>query len=67
MCQACARHSSGTPVPVEMIGKTFFNRPLEQDHRFIKPRIRPMLGFSLIVAATLMMAGSEFANMISEC
>lgn len=35
----------GYPVAIEMVRRKYLNNIVEQDHRFIKRRIRPMLGF----------------------
>ncbi|WP_298856207.1 IS6 family transposase, partial [uncultured Ruegeria sp.] len=34
----------GCPIPIEMVRRKYLNNIIEQDHRFIKRRIRPMLG-----------------------
>ena len=40
------------------------NNIIEQDHRFIKRRIRPMLGFKSFASAASVLAGIELVNMI---
>ncbi len=35
----------GCPIPIEMVRRKYLNNIVEQDHCFIKRRIRPMLGF----------------------
>lgn len=35
----------GCPIPIEMGQIKYLNNMIEQDHRTIKKRIRPMLGF----------------------
>ena len=53
----------GCPVPIEMVRIKYLNNLVEQDHRFIKRRVRPMLGFkSFKSAATI--AGIKMVNMI---
>lgn len=39
---------------------------IEQDHRFIKRRIRPMLGFKSFTSAASVLAGIELVNMIRK-
>ena len=42
----------------------YLNNIVEQDHRFIKKRIRPMLGFKNFNSAKIIIAGIEIMNMI---
>ena len=42
------------------------NNIIEQDHRFIKRRIRPMLGFKSFAAAASVLAGIKLVNMIRK-
>jgi putative transposase len=39
------------------------NNTVEQDHRKIKKRLRPMLGFKSFASATATLEGIEVANM----
>jgi putative transposase len=39
---------------------------VEQDHRCVKKRIRPMLGFKSFVSASATLDGIEVANMIRK-
>lgn len=41
----------GCPIPIEMVRQKYLNNIIEQDHRFIKRRIRPMLGFKSFASA----------------
>jgi putative transposase len=56
----------GCPVPIEMVRIKYLNNIVEQDHRFIKRRTRPMLGFKSIEAAASTLAGIEVASMIRK-
>ena len=56
----------GCPVPIEMVRIKYLNNVVEQDHRFIKRRTRPMLGFKSFEAAASTLAGIEVANMIRK-
>lgn len=42
----------------------YLNNIVEQDHRFIKKRIRPMLGFKKFSSAKIILAGIEVLHMI---
>ncbi|MCX2720924.1 IS6 family transposase [Roseibium salinum] len=56
----------GCPIPIEIVRIKYLNNIVEQDHRFIKRRTRPMLGFKSFVAAVSTLAGIEVAGMIRE-
>lgn len=70
--------SFGCPIPTEMVRIKYLNiepeappvrahrRGVEQDHRCIKKRIRPMLGFKSFVSASATLEGIEVANMIRK-
>ena len=49
-----------------MVRIQHLNNIVEQDHRTIKKRIRPMLGFKSFVSASATLEGIEVANMIRE-
>lgn len=51
----------GCPIPIG-----YLNNMIEQDHRTIKRRVRPMLGFKYFVSASAMLEGIEVANMIRK-
>ena len=44
----------------------YFNNLIEQDHRRIKQRIRPMLGFKRFEAAAVTICGIELAEKIMK-
>lgn len=56
----------GCPVPIEMVRIKSLNNMVEQDHRCIKKRIRPMLGFKSFISASATFQGIEVANMIRK-
>ncbi len=56
----------GCPIPIEMIRRKFLKNVVEQDHRFIKRRIRPMLGFKSFDSASATLDGIEVAQMIRK-
>ena len=58
--------SFGCPIPIEMVRRKYLNNIIEQDHRFIKRRIRLMLGFKSFAAAASALAGIELVTMIRK-
>ncbi|WP_378942448.1 IS6 family transposase [Mesorhizobium sp. ANAO-SY3R2] len=56
----------GCPIPIEVLRMKYLNNMVEQDHRFIKRRIRPMLDFKSFASAEATLAGIELANMIRK-
>ena len=54
----------GCPIAIEMVRIKYLNNIVEQDHRTIKKRIRPMLGFKSFVSASATLECIEVANMI---
>lgn len=56
----------GCPTPIEMVRRKYLNNIIEQDQRFIKRRIRPMLGFKSFASAASVLAGIELVNMIRK-
>lgn len=58
--------SFGCPIPIKMVRIKYLNNMVEQDHRTIKKRIRPMLGFKSFVSASATLEGIEVANMIRK-
>jgi len=47
----------GCPVSIEMVRIKYLNNLVEQDHRFIKRRVSPMLGFKSFTSAASTIAG----------
>ncbi len=58
--------SFGCPIPIEMVRRKYLNNIIEQGHRFIKRRIRPMLGFKSFASAASALAGIELVSMIRK-
>ncbi|SFJ15841.1 IS6 family transposase [Jannaschia pohangensis] len=58
--------SFGCPIPIEMIRIKYLNNMVEQDHRTIKKRIRPILGFKSFSSASATLEGIEVADMIRK-
>ena len=56
----------GCPITIEMVRIKYLNNIVEQDHRTIKKRIRPMLGFKSFGSASATLEGIEVANMIRK-
>ncbi|NOD32676.1 IS6 family transposase [Ruegeria atlantica] len=56
----------GCPIPIQMVRRKFPNNIIEQDHRFIKRRIRPMLGFKSFESASATLDGIEVSQMIRK-
>ncbi len=56
----------GCPIPIEMVRRKYLNNIVEQDHRFIKKRTRPMLGFKAFSSAAATLDGIEVAHMIRK-
>jgi putative transposase len=60
------RKRFGCPIAIEMVRIKYLNNIIEQDHRTIKKRIQPMLGFKSFVSASATLEGIEVANMIRK-
>ena len=54
------------PKRVRIRSSTFLNNGFEQDHRRVKQRIRPMLGFKRFDTAAVTMGGIELAAKIRK-
>lgn len=55
-----------SPRKVLIYRSEYLNNFVEQDHRFIEPRIRPMMGFKTFETAAATRDGIETANMIRK-
>jgi putative transposase len=44
----------------------YLNNRIEQDHRRIKRRVRPMLGFKSLETASIILSGIELVNMMRK-
>ncbi|MBK5051338.1 IS6 family transposase [Paraburkholderia domus] len=51
-------------APIRIRQKKYLNNVVEQDHRAIKPRTRPMLGFKSFRCARIILGGIELMHMI---
>jgi transposase-like protein len=53
-------------TPIRIGQKKYLNTIAEQDHRAIKRRIRPMLGFKKFGCARILLNGIELMHMINK-
>jgi putative transposase len=53
-------------TPIEIRQSKYINNLIEQDHRAIKRRTRPMLGFKTFRCARILLAGIELMHMIAK-
>lgn len=56
----------GCRTRIELVRRKYLNNIVEQDHRFIKKRVRPMLGFKSFASASAVPDGIETAHMIRK-
>lgn len=49
-----------------MVRVKYLNNLVKHDHRFVKLRVRPMLGFNSFISAASTIAGVEIVNMIRK-
>jgi transposase-like protein len=52
--------------PIRIRQSAYLNNRIEQDHRAIKRRVRPMLGFKSIATARLILGGIEMIHMMRK-
>jgi transposase-like protein len=52
--------------PIRVRQSQYLNNLIEQDHRAIKRRVRPMLGFKSIVSARVILSGIEMVHMMRK-
>jgi transposase-like protein len=52
--------------PIRIRQSRYLNNRIEQDHRAIKRRIRPMLGFKSIASARAVLGGIEMVHMMRK-
>ena len=52
--------------PIQIRRSAYLNNRIEQDHRAIKRRIRPMLGFQSIASARVILGGIELIHMMRK-
>jgi transposase-like protein len=63
---AIESHNAETKAGIEMRQIKYLNNIVEQDHRAIKRRTRPMLGFKSFWSAAVTLAGVELMHMIRK-
>jgi transposase-like protein len=51
---------------IQILQNKYLNNLIEQDHRFIKKRTKPMLGFKSFRSAKITIAGIENIRMIQK-
>jgi putative transposase len=56
----------GRPIPIQMMRRKYLNNIEEQDHRFVKRRTRPILGFKALASAVATRDRIEVAHMIRK-
>ena len=52
--------------PIQIRQSQYLNNCIEQDHRAIKRRVRPMLGFQSVVSARVILGGIELIHMMRK-
>ena len=53
-------------TPIKIRQNKYLNNIVEQDHRAIKRRTRPMLGFKNFRCARILLSGIELAHMMAK-
>jgi putative transposase len=56
--------NAGRDTPIKIRQNKYLNNIVEQDHRAIKRRTRPMLGFKTFRCARILLGGIELMHMI---
>ena len=59
-------YGKNEPKPVVIRTSKYLNNRIEQDHRRIKSRIRPMLGFKTQKTADIILSGVELVHMMRK-
>ncbi len=68
-CDATSRlqeRSRHKPTPIRIRQSQYLNNRIEQDHRRIKRRVRPMLGFKSCASAIATLGGIEMIHMMRK-
>ncbi|GAA3332502.1 hypothetical protein GCM10020331_092890 [Ectobacillus funiculus] len=60
------RKEKNMPSGMQLRQKKYLNNIVEQDHRFIKKRVRSMLGLKSFRTATYILSGIEAMHMIKK-
>lgn len=58
--------NAGRETPIKIRQVKYLNNVVEQDHRAIKRRTRPMLGFKDFRCARILLSGIELMHMIAK-
>jgi transposase-like protein len=69
LCDAESRlqnRSRRQPKPIRIRQSRYLNNRIEQDHRAIKRRVRPMLGFQSAATARVILGGIEMVHMMRK-
>ena len=53
-------------TPIRIRQSAYLNNRIEQDHRAIKRRVRPMLGFKSTTTARVILSGIEMVHMMRK-
>ncbi len=56
----------GSPRRIKVYRSRYLNNIVEQDHRGVKRRIRPMMGFKAVISAAATSDSIETAHMIRK-
>jgi transposase-like protein len=68
-CDAESRLQDGSrrnPKPIRIRQSAYLNNRIEQDHRAIKCRVRPMIGFKSMESARAILGGIEMIRMVRK-
>ena len=68
-CDAESRLQDGSrrkPKPIRIRQNAYLNNRIEQDHRAIKCRVRPMLGFKSMASDRAILGGIEMIHMMRK-
>jgi transposase-like protein len=67
LCHGEARMKARSKAaPLKVRQSQYMNNRIEQDHRRIKHRVRPMLGFKSTACAAIILGGIELIHMIRK-
>jgi putative transposase len=60
------RRSRRELKPIRIRQSAYLNNRIEQDHRAVKRRVRPMLGFNSMASARAILGGIEMVHMMRK-
>jgi putative transposase len=58
--------SRGKLKPIKIRQSQYLNNRIEQDHRAVKRRVRPMMGFKAMSSARTILGGIEMVHMMRK-